>query len=545
MAKSILVVDYDPKRIETTTRPFTDAGYRVEIARDGVSGVEAFARLHPDLVLVEMMLPKRHGFEVCQEFRKLRPGKKTPVLILGSTQAERYRMQAIGAGASDYLVRPVPDERLLEICRNLIEHPNQDLPAQEPSAEASVRLEDSLPDFFEEPPRSAPPPSPKVAIRTASPAQPEPATPLFDLGGLSDDEITARLDALLPSETPVRPQRPDPAPPRPAPVAKAVEPPRPASPKPRPEPAAAAAPSVVAQPERPAPRAKLPQAEPVLEPPIVETAKRRSGVGWPVVAAVGLIAVIGGWYGWRATTSDETAAESAALDATDFAPVPAGAQAPAPSAARQEALPVDSPTGSIFVSPEPSPVRIAQPPPAAVPPPAAPRSEAPPAEAARVEPRGESAPAAPAPAVAESVPPPPTVEETIEEELSLPSILAPAEGITAVPAPQPPAAEPRVGTVPGSIVDLSETDSPPVAVSRTAPAYPPVALRMRREGKVAVRLLVDENGTVVDAVAADASAPADFAAEAVKAARNWRYRPAKKDGVPVKVWITEGIVFKM
>lgn len=534
MAKSILVVDYDPKRIETTTRPFTEAGYRVEVARDGVAGVEAFARLHPDLVLVEMMLPKRHGFEVCQEFRKLRPGKKTPVLILGSTQAERYRMQAIGAGASDYLVRPVPDERLLEICRGLLENPNQDLPAEEPKASEPIRLEDSLPDFFKEPARPAPVAAPRAAA------------PLLDLGGLSDDEISARLDALLPSETPPRPKKPHTVAPATVPAAKSVEPPRPESRKPRveapPEAAPKAVPPVVAHAERPAPRARLPQTEPVLEPPVVETPRRRSGVAWPVVAAVGLIAVIGGWYGWRAATSDATVAERAALDATDFAPVSAGADAAVPLPTPVE--PVSEPA---FVEPEAEPVRLAPSVAAPVPTSPAPRGETAAPAPQRVEPVERPAPpvpqqAAPAPTPVEEQKP---VDAPVEADLALPSNIVPIEGIVPVPAAQPEPARPTAGTVPGSIVDLAETDSPPVAMSRTAPAYPPVALRMRREGRVAVRLLVDENGTVADAVAADASAPADFAGEAVKAARNWRYRPAKKDGVPVKVWITEVIAFKL
>jgi protein TonB len=542
MAKSILVVDYDPKRIETTTRPFTEAGYRVEVARDGVAGVEAFARLHPDLVLVEMMLPKRHGFEVCQEFRKLRPGKKTPVLILGSTQAERYRMQAIGAGASDYLVRPVPDERLLEICRNLIEQPNQDLPPQEPKAPEPIRLEDSVPDFFKEPTRTAPAAAPKAAT-------PEPAAPLLDLGGLSDDEISARLDALLPSETQARPTKAVPHAPAQVPSVQPVETSRSAPPRPRVEAPPAAppkAPPPVAVPaERPAPRAKLPQAGPVLEPPVVETSKR-PGIAWPVVAVVGLIAVIGGWYGWRAASSDGAVAEGAALDATDFAPVPRSAEPALAVPPAVESPPAESSSGPVFVEPEAAPVRLAPSTPAPIPAPPAPRTETSAPTPQRAEPvatPGPPVPQEPAPAALPA--PSESGMEPVEEELALPSMIAPIEAIAAVPSAQPEPARPKAGTVRGSIVDLAEADSPPEALSRTAPAYPPVALRMRREGRVAVRLLVDENGTVADAVVADASAPADFAGEAVKAARNWRYRPAKKDGVSVKVWITEVIAFKL
>jgi TonB family protein len=559
MAKSILVVDYDPKRIEATTRPFTQAGYAVEIARDGVQGVEAFARLHPDLVLIEMMLPKRHGFEVCQELRKLRPGHRTPVLILGGTQAERYRLQAIGAGANDYLVRPIEGHRLLEICTSLMAEPNQDLP-EAPAEDASgIPLEDSIPDFFDAPAPAADAPvhpeSEKFLEGFLAEAdepdpmddEPPPANLKFDLGDLSDDDITARLDAILPS---------DPALSSPRTAPEVSKPPRPVEPKPPEQPKAALPP-----PERTAPRTRLPQTEPVFESAALESTSRRRLPSWPVAAVIVLVTLAGAFYGWRAMTHDETALnEVSALDAADFArvrPVPPVPAEPAPSEEPREIA--EAPE---TVPPEAAaPVRLAEPAarpaekaPAPAPPTPAPPAPKEPVAAAPVPSapaKAEPEPAAPSPVVAEnpapSAPPPAGDRPRAEAQAQAPEIAAiEALGVKPVAVEVlPPPPQPRKSVVAGSIVDLDEVDSLPVATSRTAPTYPRLALRLRREGRVTLRLLVDENGVVADATPLESSSGVDFESAAVDAARQWRYRPARKDGVPVKVWITEVVEFRL
>ena len=71
--QKILLIDYDPASISKTATPLTKAGYSVEVAKDGLSGLAAFERMKPALVLVEAMLPRKHGFEVCQEI-KATPG---------------------------------------------------------------------------------------------------------------------------------------------------------------------------------------------------------------------------------------------------------------------------------------------------------------------------------------------------------------------------------------------------------------------------------------------------------------------------------------
>src|SRR5882672_5646075 len=114
---TILLIDYEPRSIERFREPLIAAGYTIEIATDGVSGIEAFHRLNPDMVLVEAMIPKKHGFEVCQELKRTPHGRRTPVLITtGVYKGRKYRTQALHIyGCDEYIEKPIAPEQLLAI----------------------------------------------------------------------------------------------------------------------------------------------------------------------------------------------------------------------------------------------------------------------------------------------------------------------------------------------------------------------------------------------------------------------------------------------
>ena len=124
--KTILLIDFDPKSIESALRSLTDAGYLVEVANDGLAGLEAFGKLHPDLVLIEPMVPRKHGFEVCKEIKQSAEGQETPVLITtGFYTGRKHHVQAKQLyGCDDYLEKPVSDEMLLSTCRRFLEEPD-------------------------------------------------------------------------------------------------------------------------------------------------------------------------------------------------------------------------------------------------------------------------------------------------------------------------------------------------------------------------------------------------------------------------------------
>src|SRR5258706_12075935 len=114
---TILLIDYEPRSIERFREPLIAAGYTVEIATDGVSGIEAFHRVSPEMVLVGAMSPKRRGFEVCQELKRTPHGRRTPVLITtGVYKGRKYRTQALHIyGCDEYIEKPIAPEQLLEV----------------------------------------------------------------------------------------------------------------------------------------------------------------------------------------------------------------------------------------------------------------------------------------------------------------------------------------------------------------------------------------------------------------------------------------------
>lgn len=103
MAAKILIIE-DESNIAQLIRLYLEqAGYTVLTAGDGVAGLELHAREHPDLVILDLMLPALDGMEVC---RRIRSWASTPILILTARNAEEDRIAGLELGADDYLVKP-------------------------------------------------------------------------------------------------------------------------------------------------------------------------------------------------------------------------------------------------------------------------------------------------------------------------------------------------------------------------------------------------------------------------------------------------------
>jgi len=139
---TLLLIDYEPRSIGRLRRPLEEAGYRVEVARDGIAGAKRFDELRPDLTLIEAMLPKKHGFDLCRELKDRPHGQRTPVLLITAVyKGRKYRYDAKHHYHCDaYLEKPIDDERLVELVREFLE---QGVRAAQPKAAPSV--EASLP----------------------------------------------------------------------------------------------------------------------------------------------------------------------------------------------------------------------------------------------------------------------------------------------------------------------------------------------------------------------------------------------------------------
>jgi TonB family protein len=97
----------------------------------------------------------------------------------------------------------------------------------------------------------------------------------------------------------------------------------------------------------------------------------------------------------------------------------------------------------------------------------------------------------------------------------------------------------------GDLVDIGDVDTLPRPLEFEQPAYDELAQRMRQEGTIIVEVLIDETGRVADARILQEIPRSRLNDSAIRAARRWSYEPALKNGVAVKVWKSERIIFKL
>ncbi|MEM6793252.1 MAG: response regulator transcription factor [Acidobacteriota bacterium] len=107
----ILVVEDDPMLREGLIDLLRGADHEVDAVSDGASGVQRGRENHYDLVLLDLMLPKLDGIEVCQRLRTVRPG--LPILMLTARGAEEDKVRGLRAGADDYVTKPFGVRELL------------------------------------------------------------------------------------------------------------------------------------------------------------------------------------------------------------------------------------------------------------------------------------------------------------------------------------------------------------------------------------------------------------------------------------------------
>ncbi len=106
----ILIIEDEANIAQVIRLYLEQAGYTVVSAADGVAGLELHAREHPDLVILDLMLPALDGMEVC---RRIRAWAETPILMLTARQGEEDRIAGLESGADDYLVKPFSPRELV------------------------------------------------------------------------------------------------------------------------------------------------------------------------------------------------------------------------------------------------------------------------------------------------------------------------------------------------------------------------------------------------------------------------------------------------
>jgi DNA-binding response OmpR family regulator len=112
--KSVLIVDDDPDVVTAITMALQDQGAKVFAAIDGSQAVELHNKEQPDLVVLDMMLPKRSGFLVLEHIKKGKPkGSKPRVIMITGNLGSRHKTYAETLGVDDYINKPFRMDRLL------------------------------------------------------------------------------------------------------------------------------------------------------------------------------------------------------------------------------------------------------------------------------------------------------------------------------------------------------------------------------------------------------------------------------------------------
>lgn len=114
----ILVVDDEQAVRDSLRRSLSFNGYDVSLAEDGIEAIESIEREQPDLVILDVMMPRMDGLEVCRSLRG--SGYDRPILVLTARDGVSDRVAGLDAGADDYLPKPFALEELLARVRSLM-----------------------------------------------------------------------------------------------------------------------------------------------------------------------------------------------------------------------------------------------------------------------------------------------------------------------------------------------------------------------------------------------------------------------------------------
>ena len=120
MKPTILVADDEPAIVLSLQVLLQKAGYTVRIARNGEEAMDSIAAAKPDLVLLDAMMPKRDGFDVCQSLRADSAYDDMPIIMLTARSRDVERQKGIALGANDYITKPFSTRDLVTLVKGYL-----------------------------------------------------------------------------------------------------------------------------------------------------------------------------------------------------------------------------------------------------------------------------------------------------------------------------------------------------------------------------------------------------------------------------------------
>ena len=120
MSASILVADDEPNIVLSLEFLLKQAGFRVRTVSDGEAALAAIAQEPPDLVLLDVMIPGRDGYAVCQEIRSNPAWRGMRIIMLTAKGGDIQREKGLSLGADDYVTKPFSTRELVERIRRML-----------------------------------------------------------------------------------------------------------------------------------------------------------------------------------------------------------------------------------------------------------------------------------------------------------------------------------------------------------------------------------------------------------------------------------------
>jgi len=120
MTKSILVVEDEPNIVLSLQFLMKKAGFDVRVARDGEEALQAVEQRAPDMVLLDVMIPKRDGYDVCQTIRSNPEWSDIHIIMLTAKGRDVDREKGLALGANDYVTKPFSTRDLTEKVKEIL-----------------------------------------------------------------------------------------------------------------------------------------------------------------------------------------------------------------------------------------------------------------------------------------------------------------------------------------------------------------------------------------------------------------------------------------
>ncbi|MBN7772682.1 response regulator transcription factor [Clostridium aminobutyricum] len=128
MMKKILIIEDEPNIIELVAYNLKNNGYEYISAEDGVMGITLVHREKPDLILLDIMLPGKNGYDICRELRE--EGNKTPIIMLTAKNDEVDKVLGLEFGADDYITKPFSVRELMARIKAVLRRYEENNPAE-------------------------------------------------------------------------------------------------------------------------------------------------------------------------------------------------------------------------------------------------------------------------------------------------------------------------------------------------------------------------------------------------------------------------------